>query len=100
MKERTRDQGGPGTLTDDLVIPEIDASTLAGEPLADLAAHRVRADRARAAGHVDDRARRDRAGLGRAADLVLAARPPGPGAPGGVQHRHGPEPGPAGRRRG
>ncbi|HEY3649849.1 MAG TPA: ABC transporter permease, partial [Streptosporangiaceae bacterium] len=38
MKERTRDQGGPGTLTDDLVIPEIDASTLAGEPLADLAA--------------------------------------------------------------
>src|SRR5438034_2925845 len=38
MKERARDQGGPGTLTDDLVIPEIDASTLADEPLADLAA--------------------------------------------------------------
>ena len=38
MKERTRDQGGPGTLTDDLVIPEVDASTLAGELLADLAA--------------------------------------------------------------
>jgi len=32
MKERTRDQGGPGTLTDDLVIPEIDPATLADEP--------------------------------------------------------------------
>ena len=39
MKERARDQeGGPGTLTDDLVIPEVDASSLADEPLADLAA--------------------------------------------------------------
>ena len=48
MKERTRDQGGPGTLTDDLVIPEIDASTLAGEPLADLAArYRLRPSAAR-----------------------------------------------------
>ena len=48
MKERARDQGGPGTLTDDLVIPEIDASTLAGEPLADLAArYRLRPSAAR-----------------------------------------------------
>ena len=38
MRERTRDQGGPGTLTDDLVIPDIDPATLADEPLADLAA--------------------------------------------------------------
>src|SRR5690348_8018578 len=38
MRERARDQGGPGTLTDDLVIPEIDPATLADEPLADLAA--------------------------------------------------------------
>ena len=48
MKERTRDQGGPGTLTDDLVVPEIDASTLADEPLADLAArYRLRPSAAR-----------------------------------------------------
>src|SRR4029078_4930222 len=38
MRERARDQGGPGTLTDDLVIPEVDPSSLADEPLADLAA--------------------------------------------------------------
>ncbi len=38
MKERARDQGGPGTLTDDLVIPEADPSALADEPLAELAA--------------------------------------------------------------
>ncbi|HWN01012.1 MAG TPA: ABC transporter permease [Streptosporangiaceae bacterium] len=39
MRERARDQeGGPGTLTDDLVIPEVDPSALADEPLADLAA--------------------------------------------------------------
>jgi teichoic acid transport system permease protein len=38
MRERARDQGGPGTLTDDLVIPEVDPATLADEPLADLAA--------------------------------------------------------------
>ena len=38
MRERARDQGGPGTLTDDLVIPEVDSSSLADEPLADLAA--------------------------------------------------------------
>lgn len=38
MKERARDQGGPGTLTDDLVIPDVDPSSLADEPLADLAA--------------------------------------------------------------
>ena len=48
MKERARDQGGPGTLTDDLVIPEIDPSTLADEPLADLAArYRLRPSAAR-----------------------------------------------------
>src|SRR5437773_3168057 len=48
MKERTRDQGGPGTLTDDLVIPEIDPSSLADEPLADLAArYRLRPSAAR-----------------------------------------------------
>ena len=38
MRERARDQGGPGTLTDDLAIPEADPSTLADEPLAELAA--------------------------------------------------------------
>ena len=38
MKERARDQGGPGTLTDDLAIPEVDQAALADEPLAELAA--------------------------------------------------------------
>jgi teichoic acid transport system permease protein len=38
MRERARDQGGPGTLTDDLAIPEVDPSALADEPLAELAA--------------------------------------------------------------
>jgi teichoic acid transport system permease protein len=38
MKERARDQGGPGTLTDDLAIPEVDQTALADEPLAELAA--------------------------------------------------------------
>ena len=38
MKERVRDQGGPGTLTDDLHVPEADPAALAGEPLAELAA--------------------------------------------------------------
>jgi len=48
MKERTRDQGGPGTLTDDLVIPEVDPSSLADEPLAELAArYRLRPSAAR-----------------------------------------------------
>src|SRR5690349_7298300 len=48
MRERARDQGGPGTLTDDLVIPEIDPATLADEPLADLAArHQLRPSAAR-----------------------------------------------------
>src|SRR6185437_7123447 len=48
MKERARDQGGPGTLTDDLVIPDIDPATLADEPLADLAArYRLRPSAAR-----------------------------------------------------
>ena len=218
MKERARDQGGPGTLTDDLAIPEVDQAALADEPLAELAARyrlrpsaarpgvfayagqlwarrhfivgfatarnvamytearlgqlwqvltpllnaavyylifglildtsrgraelpglphhrdihlqlhpagvhhhvpgdarqpapdqgapvpprlpadRLRADRARAAGHVHARAYRDRAGHRRAADLVLAARHPRPGDPGRVQRRHGPVPGPAGRR--
>ena len=38
MRERTRDQGGPGTLTDELAIPEADPSALPAEPLAELAA--------------------------------------------------------------
>jgi len=38
MRERARDQGGPGTLTDELVIPDTDPSALADEPLAELAA--------------------------------------------------------------
>lgn len=37
MRERARDQGGPGTLTDDLEIPEADRSGLPDEPLAELA---------------------------------------------------------------
>ena len=48
MKERARDQGGPGTLTDDLVIPEVDQAALADEPLAELAArYRLRPSAAR-----------------------------------------------------
>jgi len=48
MRERARDQGGPGTLTDDLVIPEVDPSALADEPLAELAArYRLRPSAAR-----------------------------------------------------
>jgi teichoic acid transport system permease protein len=38
MRERTRDQGGPGTLTDELAIPEADPSVLSAEPLAEMAA--------------------------------------------------------------
>jgi teichoic acid transport system permease protein len=38
MRERARDQGGPGTLTDELAIPEADPSALPAEPLAELAA--------------------------------------------------------------
>jgi teichoic acid transport system permease protein len=37
MKERARDQGGPGTLTDDLVAPDVSV-TPSDEPLAELAA--------------------------------------------------------------
>jgi len=37
MRERARDAGGPGTLTDDLAVPEADPSALPGEPLAELA---------------------------------------------------------------
>jgi len=49
MRERARDQGGPGTLTDDLVIPEIDVSALPAEPLAELAArYQLRPSAARA----------------------------------------------------
>jgi len=48
MRERARDQGGPGTLTDDLAIPEVDPSAPAGEPLAELAArYRLRPSAAR-----------------------------------------------------
>ena len=48
MRERARDQGGPGTLTDDLAIPEADLSALGDEPLADLAArYRLRPSAAR-----------------------------------------------------
>jgi teichoic acid transport system permease protein len=38
MKGRARDQGGPGTLTDELIPPEIAEDQAADEPLADLAA--------------------------------------------------------------
>ena len=38
MRERARESGGPGTLTDDLVVPEDDRAALPHEPLADLAA--------------------------------------------------------------
>jgi hypothetical protein len=45
---RDRYQGGPGTLTDDLLIPDTDPSALADEPLADLAARfRLRPSAAR-----------------------------------------------------
>ena len=48
MRERARDQGGPGTLTDDLAIPETDMSALPDEPLAELAArYRLRPSAAR-----------------------------------------------------
>ena len=48
MRERARDQGGPGTLTDDLAAPEADPSALTGEPLAELAArYRLRPSAAR-----------------------------------------------------
>ncbi|MBV9207805.1 MAG: ABC transporter permease [Actinobacteria bacterium] len=48
MKERARDQGGPGTLTDDLHVPEADPAIVAGEPLAELAArHQLRPSAAR-----------------------------------------------------
>jgi teichoic acid transport system permease protein len=48
MRERARDQGGPGTLTDDLAIPEADRSALPDEPLAELAArYRLRPSAAR-----------------------------------------------------
>jgi teichoic acid transport system permease protein len=49
MRERTRDQGGPGTLTDELAIPEADPSALPAEPLAELAArYQLRPSSARA----------------------------------------------------
>src|SRR5580658_7616230 len=38
MKERARDQGGPGTLTDELATPDITVEPLPGESLAELAA--------------------------------------------------------------
>jgi teichoic acid transport system permease protein len=38
MKERARDQGGPGTLTDELAIPDVIEGPLPGESLAELAA--------------------------------------------------------------
>ncbi|MGH3225220.1 MAG: ABC transporter permease, partial [Streptosporangiaceae bacterium] len=38
MRERARDQGGPGTLTDDLAPPEVSQGDLPDEPLAELAA--------------------------------------------------------------
>jgi teichoic acid transport system permease protein len=48
MRERARDQGGPGTLTDDLAVPEADPSALPDEPLAALAArYRLRPSAAR-----------------------------------------------------
>jgi teichoic acid transport system permease protein len=48
MRERARDQGGPGTLTDELAVPEADSSALPAEPLAELAArYRLRPSAAR-----------------------------------------------------
>jgi len=48
MRGRARDPGGPGTLTDDLVIPDIDQGSLPDEPLAELAArYRLRPSAAR-----------------------------------------------------
>ena len=48
MRERARDQGGPGTLTDDLAPPEADREGLPDEPLAELAArHQLRPSSAR-----------------------------------------------------
>ena len=38
MKERARDQGGPGTLTDELATPDLTEGPPPGESLADLAA--------------------------------------------------------------
>ncbi len=38
MTQRAPDQDGPGTLTDDLVMPQADQAALPGEPLAELAA--------------------------------------------------------------
>src|ERR1700689_3073535 len=38
MKERARDQGGPGTLTDDLATPDVIEGPPPGESLAELAA--------------------------------------------------------------
>jgi teichoic acid transport system permease protein len=38
MKERARDQGGPGTLTDELVTPDVTEGLPPGESLAELAA--------------------------------------------------------------
>jgi teichoic acid transport system permease protein len=47
MKERARDQGGPGTLTDDLLVPEVYGSAT-DEPLAEMAARfRLRPSAAR-----------------------------------------------------
>ena len=48
MRERARDQGGPGTLTDDLALPEVDDAAPPAEPLAELAArYRLRPSAAR-----------------------------------------------------
>jgi len=48
MRERARDPGGPGTLTEDLVIPQTDQGSLPDEPLAELAArYRLRPSAAR-----------------------------------------------------
>jgi len=48
MKERARDQGGPGTLTDELVASELAEAPAGGEPLAELAArYGLRASSAR-----------------------------------------------------
>jgi teichoic acid transport system permease protein len=48
MKERARDQGGPGTLTDELAIPDVIDGPPPGESLAELAAkYRLRPSSAR-----------------------------------------------------
>ena len=47
MKERARDQGGPGTLTDELIAPEVDETPAPGELAALAAEYELRPSAAR-----------------------------------------------------